>query len=71
MTREYVDSCRTYEILLQDSGLLPPPQEDWNSFIPEEGMIAHVDEDNIDYRFNGTEWEKMEVENNGLQKYRR
>ncbi len=57
--KEYVDSCRTFEILLQDSGLLPKPREDWNTFVPEKGMIAHVDEDDSDYEFNGTEWVKL------------
>lgn len=59
--RDYIDSCRTYEILLQDSGLLPKPKDDWNTFIPEKGMIAHVDEDNSDYEFNGTEWVKTDL----------
>ena len=59
---QYIDSCRTLTILLQDSGLLPKPKEDWNTFTPEEGMIAHVDEDNSDYVFNGTEWIKLEEE---------
>ncbi len=61
---EYVDSCRTFEILLQDSGLLPKPREDWNTFVPEKGMIAHVDEDDSDYIFNGTEWKKLLKEEN-------
>ena len=52
----YVDSCRTYEILLQDSGLAPKPTDTWNVFTPTEGDIAHVDENDTDYRFNGTEW---------------
>lgn len=60
---EYVDSCRTYEILLQDSGLLPKPREDWNTFVPKKGMIAHVNEDNSDYRFDGTTWVKIVEEN--------
>lgn len=58
--KEYVDSCRTYEILLQDSGLLPKPKEDWNVFEPKEGDIAHVDEGDEDYRFDGSEWIKIE-----------
>lgn len=58
--KEYVDSCRTFEILLQDSGLLPKPKEDWNVFEPKEGDIAHVDEDVSDYRFDGSEWIKTE-----------
>ena len=56
--RTYVDSCRTYEILLQDSGLLAKPTETWNVFVPEKGMIAHVDDDG-DYQFDGTQWVKM------------
>ena len=60
--RDYVDSCRTYEILLQDSGLLPKPKDDWNTFVPEIGMVAHIDEDNADYEFNGSEWVKMDTE---------
>lgn len=57
---EYVDSCLTLEILKQDSGLLPKPREDWNTFEPHEGDIAHVDEDNRDYRFDGTDWVVIE-----------
>lgn len=60
----YIDSCRTYEILLQDSGLLPKPKEDWNTFIPKEGMVAHVDENNSDYLFDGTTWIKLEETEN-------
>ena len=56
----YIDSCRTLEILKQDSGLSPKPREDWNTFEPKEGMIAHVDEDNSDYRFDGEKWVKVE-----------
>ena len=56
----YVDSCLTYEILLQDSGLLPKPREDWNTFVPETGMVAHVDADNSDYEFDGNAWIKVE-----------
>ena len=60
---EYVDSCLTYEILLQDSGLLPKPREDWNTFVPEVGMLAHVDEDDSDYLFDGEKWVKITEEN--------
>ena len=60
---KYVDSCLTYEILLQDSGLLPRPREDWNTFVPTEGMLAHVDEDDSDYRFDGEKWVKIMEEN--------
>lgn len=58
--KKYVDSCRTYEILLQDSGLLPKPNESWVVFVPENGMLAHVDEDDSDYEFDGTVWVKVE-----------
>lgn len=58
--RDYVDSCRTYAILLQDSGLLPKPKEDWNTFIPQIDDIAHVDENDTDYRWNGKNWEVIE-----------
>lgn len=57
----YVDSCLTYEILLQDSGLLPKPREDWNVFSPAEGDIAHVDEDDSDYGWDGTKWVRNEL----------
>lgn len=60
--KEYVDRCRTYEILLQDSGLLPKPKEDWNVFEPKEGDVAYVDEDDGDYRFDGSQWIKIEEE---------
>lgn len=60
--KEYIDSCLTYEILLQDSGLLPKPREDWNVFEPKKGDIAHVDEDDSDYEFDGKEWAKIEKE---------
>lgn len=52
----YVDCCRTLEILKQDSGLLPKPREDWNTFVPAYMDIAHVDENDTDYIFNGVEW---------------
>lgn len=60
--KEYIDSCLTYDILLQDSGLLPKPREDWNVFEPKKGDIAHVDEDDSDYEFDGKEWAKIEKE---------
>ena len=59
--KEYIDSCCTFEILLQDSGLLPKPKEDWNVFTPQKGDIAHVDENNSDYKFNGEEWVEIET----------
>lgn len=58
----YVDSCLTLEILKQDSGLLPKPRENWNTFVPKQGDIAHVDEDNSDYQFDGERWVKIEEE---------
>lgn len=54
-----VDSCRTLEILKQDSGLLPKPTPSWNVFEPKEGDIAHVDEDNSYYKFNNGVWVKI------------
>ena len=65
---DYVDSCLTYQILLQDSGLAPAPelkdQEGnvipWNVFEPHEGDIAHVDEDDKDYVFQNGEWRVKE-----------
>lgn len=56
----YVDSCKTLDILKQDSGLLPKPKENWNTFVPNLGDIAHVDENNSDYEFNGSEWVRKE-----------
>lgn len=56
---EYVDSCYSYEILLQDSGLLPKPRDNWNVFVPVKGMVAHVDEDDSDYEFDGEAWIKI------------
>lgn len=55
---KYVDSASSLEILKQDSGLLPKPNENWNTFTPQLGDVARVDEDNSDYEFNGTEWIK-------------
>ena len=57
--RKYVDSCRTYEILLQDSGLLPKPKEDWNTFIPKKGDLAIAD--NFEYEFDGVAWVKVKA----------
>lgn len=56
----YIDSCLTLEILKQDSGLLPKPKPEWNTFVPVKGDIAHVDEDDSDYEFDGTEWVRKE-----------
>lgn len=60
--RQYVDSCRTFAILLQDSGLVPKPREDWNTFEPKENDIAHVDENNKDYIYKNGQWEEMKDE---------
>jgi hypothetical protein len=54
--KEYADSCRTLGILKQDSGLLPKPQPTWNTFVPRKGDLAHVDEEDADYEFDGVEW---------------
>jgi hypothetical protein len=54
--KEYVDSCLTLEILRQDSGLAPKPSLEWNVFIPKEGDLAHVDEDDSDYLFVNGDW---------------
>ena len=56
---KYVDSCLTLKILKQDSGLLPKPTEDWNTFEPVKGAIAYVNENDSEYKFNGTKWVKI------------
>lgn len=56
--KNYIDCCLTLEILKQDSGLLPKPTESWNTFTPQIGDIAFVDEDKSEYEFNGTKWIK-------------
>lgn len=66
----YVDSCLTYTILLQDSGLLPPPRENWNTFVPHKDDLAHVDEDNSDYEFDGKQWVKIEKNDGSLNSRR-
>jgi hypothetical protein len=58
--KKYVDSCRTLEILKQDSGLLPKPTEAWNTFEPQIGDLAYVSETNSEYEFNGVDWIKKE-----------
>lgn len=57
--KPYVDSCRTLEILKQDSGLLPKPVPSWKTFEPKKGDLAHVDQDDSDYEFNGSDWVKV------------
>lgn len=66
--KQYVDSCRTLEILKQDSGLLPKPRPDWNTFEPKEGDLARVDEDGKDYRFDGKEWQPVEEKEEEAEK---
>lgn len=61
MVEKYIDSCRTLEILKQDSGLLPKPTETWNTFEPKVGDLAYVDENRSEYEFDGTDWIKKEV----------
>lgn len=62
MKNNYVDSCRTLKILKQDSGLLPKPRDNYNTFEPKQGDLAYVLEDNSEYEFNGQEWVKKEKE---------
>lgn len=62
----FVDTCRTLDILKQDSGLLPKPTENWNTFTPEEGMLAWVFENNNArnksiYQFKSNEWVKLNM----------
>ena len=59
---KYVDSCKTYTILLQDSGMLPKPKADWNTFVPQELDIARVDEDRKDYVFYNGQWVELTEE---------
>ena len=49
---DYVDSCSTLEVLKMDSGLAPKPHPAWDTFIPKEGDIAYVSEDDSDYKFD-------------------
>lgn len=57
MNKKYVDYAKTLKILRQDSGLLPKPRENWNTFIPYEGDYAIAN--GIEYRFDGTDWEEV------------
>ena len=57
-----VDSARTLEILKQDSGLLPKPKEDWNTFEPQENDVAYVSEEEKYYVFKNGNWEVKEDE---------
>lgn len=56
---KYVDSCRTYTILLQDSGVLPKPKPEWSTFIPKELDIAYVDETKIEYVYHNFQWVEL------------
>lgn len=49
---DYVDSCSTLEVLKMDSGLVPKSHPAWDTFIPKEGDIAYVSEDDSDYKFD-------------------
>ena len=68
--KNYVDSCLTLEILKQDSGLLPKPRPDWNTFVPQKDDVAYVDEDGSEYEFDGKDWIKLEADKRG-EKYGR
>ena len=59
---KYVDSCRTYTILLQDSGMLPKPRENWNTFMPQEKDVAFVDETRKEYVFYNNQWVELTEE---------
>ena len=62
MVKKYIDVCSTYEILLQDSGLAPKPQENWNTFTPETDMLAYVITSRKTYKFNGESWVEFKEE---------
>ena len=62
--KKYVDVCMTYKILLQDSGLIPKPNENWKTFFPAKKDIAHVVNEKTDYGFNGIEWIRLNKERN-------
>lgn len=47
--KNYVDNASSLEFLKMDSGLLPKPSENWNTFEPQEGDLALVGD--IDYIF--------------------
>lgn len=51
---KYVDSCISYEVLLQDSGLAEKPNPNWNTFTPKKGDLALVKDK--EYEFDGKEW---------------
>lgn len=54
----YVDSCRTLNILKMDSGLLAKPAPNWKTFVPTKGDIAYVDNEESEYGFDGVQWLK-------------
>ena len=49
-----VDNCISYDILLADSGLIPKPHPNWNTFVPKSGDVAYVEK--VKYVFNGVSW---------------
>lgn len=59
---KYVDSCRTFTILLQDSGLLPKPRENWNTFMPQEKDVAFVDETRKEFVYHNGYWQELTKE---------
>jgi hypothetical protein len=62
--KNYVDSARTLEILKQDSGLLPKPKENWNTFEPKDGDLALAN--NKEYIFKDNNWVEVEEESNEI-----
>lgn len=62
MRRNYVDSCRTYTILLQDSGMLPKPKENWNTFVPKEKDVAYVLEQRKNFVYHNGYWQELTEE---------
>ena len=39
-----IDVFTSYDILLTDSGLIPKPHPNWNTFIPKSGDVVYVEE---------------------------
>jgi hypothetical protein len=52
-----VDYAYSLEYLKMDSGLLPKPNDQWNTFVPKKGDVAYVLEDR--YVFDGVDWTKQ------------
>ena len=50
----YRDHTKTLKLLRQDSGLVSPPRENWNTFEPVKGDLAIADRK--EYVFDGTDW---------------